>query len=47
MNKDFIRNADWIIDLGPDGGSRGGQILYQGVPKGLLDCSESITAKYL
>ncbi len=46
-NLDVIRNADWIIDVGVEGGSRGGQILFEGTPGNLRDCKESITAKYL
>jgi excinuclease UvrABC ATPase subunit len=46
-NLDVIRNADWIIDMGVDGGSRGGRILYEGPPAGLRDCKESLTARYL
>ena len=46
-NFDIIKNADWIVDMGPDGGLRGGQILYSGPPAGLKDCKESITAQYL
>lgn len=46
-NLDVIRNADWIIDVGIEGGSRGGQIIYEGPPANLLNCKESITAKYL
>ncbi|MCL2870915.1 MAG: excinuclease ABC subunit UvrA [Coriobacteriia bacterium] len=46
-NFDIIRNADWIVDMGPDGGVRGGQVLYSGPPAGLKNCKESITAKYL
>lgn len=46
-NLDVIRNADWIIDIGVEGGSRGGQILFEGPPSKLIDCKESITAKYL
>ncbi|MEK5175475.1 excinuclease ABC subunit UvrA [Heyndrickxia sp. FSL W8-0496] len=44
---DVIRNCDWIIDLGPDGGTAGGEILYEGPPMGILDCEKSVTAKYL
>lgn len=44
---DVIRNCDWIIDLGPDGGTAGGEILYEGPPMGILDCERSVTAKYL
>jgi excinuclease UvrABC ATPase subunit len=44
---DVIRQADWIIDLGPEGGNGGGEILFEGVPRDLLNHSRSITAKYL
>lgn len=46
-NLDVIRNSDWIIDLGPDGGTGGGEILYEGPPAGLKNCERSITAKYI
>ncbi len=46
-NLDVMRAADWLIDVGPDGGSRGGEIVYQGVPAGVVDCERSITGKYL
>lgn len=46
-NLDVIRNADWIIDLGVDGGSRGGEILFEGEPIKLKSCERSITAKYI
>ncbi|MCR9246837.1 MAG: ATP-binding cassette domain-containing protein [bacterium] len=42
-----IRNADWVIDLGPGTGSAGGQVLYSGPPKGLRTVSSSVTARYL
>ena len=44
-NLDVIRNSDWIIDLGPDGGTGGGEVLYEGPPAGLIDCERSVTAK--
>jgi excinuclease ABC subunit A len=44
---DIIKNADYIIDLGPEAGEDGGQLLYQGEPKGLLSIEKSYTAKYL
>lgn len=44
---DVIRQADWIIDLGPEGGSAGGGVLFAGPPKALLACDRSITASYL
>ncbi|GGJ56960.1 ATP-binding cassette domain-containing protein [Deinococcus roseus] len=44
---DVIRQADWIIDLGPEGGSAGGEVLYSGPPAGLVQESRSITARHL
>ncbi|TCJ18664.1 excinuclease ABC subunit UvrA [Flaviaesturariibacter flavus] len=46
-NLDVIKVADHIIDLGPEGGSGGGKILYEGSPEGLLKVKESHTGKYL
>lgn len=46
-NVDVMNSADWIIDLGPDGGDKGGQLVYAGTPEGLKKCKESFTAKYL
>jgi excinuclease UvrABC ATPase subunit len=44
---DVIRQADWIIDLGPEGGAAGGEVLFEGTPRDLLGAERSITAKYL
>ena len=44
---EVIRQADWIIDLGPEGGSAGGEILFEGPPQELLKNERSITARYL
>ena len=46
-NTEVIKCADWIIDLGPDGGDEGGEILFEGTPEDLLKCKKSYTAKYL
>ena len=46
-NLDVIRNGDWIIDVGVEGGQKGGEILYEGPPEGLMNCKKSITAKYI
>lgn len=46
-NTDVIKSADWIIDLGPEGGSGGGTLLYSGVPEGLAKVKESYTGQYL
>ena len=44
---DVIKNADWIIDLGPHGGERGGRILAEGTPEQIAKSKKSITGKYL
>jgi len=46
-NIDVIKSADWLIDLGPEGGDNGGYLLYQGVPEGLLSVENSYTAQFL
>ena len=46
-NMEVIKSADWLIDLGPDGGDKGGELLYQGAPKGLLKVKRSHTAGFL
>ena len=46
-NLDVIRAADWVIDLGPEAGDEGGNLVYAGTPEDLKDCKESYTAKYL
>ncbi|MEV5502710.1 excinuclease ABC subunit UvrA [Nonomuraea fuscirosea] len=46
-NLDVVAHADWLIELGPEGGSRGGRLLYQGPPAGLLDVAGSPTALHL
>ncbi|NTU83692.1 MAG: excinuclease ABC subunit UvrA [Chloroflexales bacterium] len=44
---DVIRQADWIIDLGPEGGSAGGEVLFEGPPQALKDSKRSITARFI
>jgi len=46
-NLDVIRNADYIIDLGPEGGEKGGNVLYQGYYNDFLNCKKSYTSYYL
>jgi len=46
-NQQVIRASDWIIDLGPEGGVNGGQIMFEGTPQELKHCDQSITAKYI
>ena len=44
---DVIRQADWIVDLGPEGGSAGGEVLFEGPPSELKSCERSITARFI
>jgi excinuclease ABC subunit A len=46
-NIDIIKFADWIIDLGPEGGDEGGKLLFQGRYDDFLKCKNSYTAEYL
>ena len=46
-NPEVIKFADWIIDLGPDGGKDGGNLVFEGTPADLLKCKESVTGKIL
>ncbi len=46
-NADIIKNADWIIDLGPEAGEAGGNLVYAGNIEGLKKCKASATGKYL
>ncbi len=46
-NLDVVKVADWVIDLGPEGGSGGGEIIFSGTPEGLTKNKRSETAKYL
>ena len=46
-NLDVVRNADWVIELGPEGGDKGGYVIYEGTPDKLKKCKKSWTAKYL
>ncbi len=46
-NMDVIKLADHIIDLGPEGGKNGGEILFEGSPEQLIDCKKSYTGKFL
>jgi excinuclease ABC subunit A len=42
-----MKSADWIVDLGPDGGDKGGQVVAQGTPEEVAKVKESHTGKYL
>lgn len=46
-NLDIIKQADWVIDLGPEGGARGGEVIFEGTPDDLMNCETSHTGKYL
>ncbi|MFZ9755618.1 MAG: excinuclease ABC subunit A, partial [Bacteroidia bacterium] len=46
-NLDVAKCADWLIDLGPEAGENGGELIYQGTPEGLLAVENSVTAPYL
>jgi len=46
-NLDVIKTADWVIDMGPEGGSGGGQLLMAGTPEQLAECADSFTGRYL
>jgi excinuclease ABC subunit A len=46
-NLEVIKAADWVIDLGPEGGARGGEVLVTGTPEDVAKCSRSWTGKYL
>ncbi len=46
-NLDVIKGADWVIDMGPEGGVKGGQLVAFGTPKDIVKVKESITGKYL
>ena len=46
-NLDVIKTADWIIDLGPEGGSDGGEIVAEGTPEDVAKVKKSFTGKFL
>ncbi|WP_297453970.1 excinuclease ABC subunit UvrA [uncultured Corynebacterium sp.] len=46
-DEDTIREADWLVDIGPKAGEYGGRIVYQGEPSGIVNCEESLTGAYL
>ena len=45
--QELIVQADWIIDLGPEGGRKGGEVMFTGTPEQLLTCADSLTGRYL
>ena len=46
-NLDVIKCADYVIDLGPDGGEKGGNLVVEGIPEDIVKCKASLTGKYL
>ncbi|MCI0515837.1 ATP-binding cassette domain-containing protein [candidate division KSB1 bacterium] len=46
-NLDIIKYADWVIDMGPEGGKNGGYVLFEGIPEDLIHCENSDTGKCL
>lgn len=46
-NLDVIKTADWVIDLGPEGGKEGGDLVFSGTPEDLLHCEQSYTGRFL
>ncbi|MFM8212640.1 MAG: excinuclease ABC subunit A, partial [Actinomycetes bacterium] len=46
-NLDVIKNSDWVIDMGPEGGFRGGTVVAQGTPEQIAKINNSYTGKYL
>jgi len=46
-NMDMIKSADWVIDIGPEGGDQGGKLVFEGIPEDLIKEKKSYTGKYL
>ena len=46
-NVEIIKSADWIIDLGPEGGDHGGQVVFEGLPEDMIKLKNNHTAHYL
>jgi excinuclease ABC subunit A len=46
-NMEVIKCADWIIDLGPEGGDQGGKLVFEGTPEEIINCADSYTGKFL
>jgi excinuclease ABC subunit A len=46
-NLDVIKTADWVIDLGPEGGFRGGEVVAEGPPEAIVDAPNSYTGQWL
>ena len=46
-NTRVIKNADWVIDMGPEGGTKGGKVMFEGTPRQLLTARNSLTSEYM
>lgn len=46
-NMEMIKTADWVIDIGPEGGNKGGKVVFTGTPEELINCNESYTGRFL
>ena len=46
-NTDVIKCADWLIDLGKEGGNKGGELIFQGLPEDIVNCKQSETGQFL
>jgi excinuclease ABC subunit A len=46
-NMEMIKSADWVIDIGPEGGDNGGKLVFAGTPEDLANCTESYTGDFL
>ena len=46
-NTEVIKAADWVIDLGPEGGEKGGFVTFEGTPEALMETEDNYTGKYL
>ncbi len=46
-NLDVVKCADWVVDMGPEGGAKGGLIVAEGTPEEIVKQKKSVTAKYL
>ena len=46
-NTDLIKCADWVVDLGPEGGDAGGNLVFEGTPEDLVKCEQSHTGRFL
>nr|BBH86154.1 UvrABC system protein A [Thermosporothrix sp. COM3] len=46
-NMDVVKTADWVLDMGPEGGASGGHIIAEGTPEAVARCAESVTGRFL